>query len=93
MFGAYSHYVDSIYAKYDGLKTPSWYNNKNVIVEGNPRLGKFVTFTLKTNKEVCKCYFVRDKSTLTPYWSRHFNRINKLDSAGWYYEVHDNDGE
>jgi len=90
LLAAYIQYVDSIYIKYYNIKTPKWHSSKNVIVEGHPRTGKFITFTLKTLTKICKCYFVSDKSSLNEYWSTHFSSMKKLDDKGWYYEISDN---
>ena len=82
---SYIEYINILLNSYYKIETPSWYNSKNVVVEGNPTLGKFITFTLNKNS---KCYYLEDKRTLNPYWSKYFNGLKKLDS-NWYYETND----
>ncbi|WP_139125855.1 hypothetical protein [Arcticibacter eurypsychrophilus] len=90
LFEAYLNYTNMVLGKYYELKTPKWFSSKNVIIEGDPSVGKFITFTLNTPQKICKCYFVSGKSSLTKCWSEHFSKINKLDNTNWYYEITDN---
>jgi len=83
LFDSYVKYVDNLYMKYDVIKTPEWFNYKDVVVEGNPSLGKFITFTLN---EKVKVYYLADQSSLSQYWSKHFKEISKINEE-WYYEI------
>lgn len=86
LFEAYIKYVDSVLSKYYDIETPKWYSNKRVIIDGTPQFGKFLTFTLNTSTNKCKVYYLADRTSLSPYWIRHFDKIQKLDS-NWYYEI------
>lgn len=79
----YVEYINMLYEKYDNIKTPQLHSSRNVVVEGIPSSGKFIRFTLNDN---CKVYYLADRSSLTKYWQKHFDKINKLDE-NWYYEI------
>lgn len=83
LFDSYVEYVDKVYEKYYSITTPKFFSYKNIVLEGNPRVGKFVTFELT---EKIKIYYVADSNSLTQYWIKHFSKLNKLDS-NWFYEV------
>lgn len=84
ILNAFIDFVEKIYSEYYNIETPSELGFKNVQVEGNPRLGRFITFTLN---EKCKVYYLADTSTLTEYWRTYFDeKLNKIDEK-WYYEV------
>jgi len=83
LFDKYVSYISTILQSYYKIKTPSYYNNVNVPLEGNPMLGDFITFKLSAT---CKCYYVKNKSLLTPYWRKFFNNAPRLNDH-WYYEL------
>lgn len=85
LFISYSKYVRNILKTYYQIETPKWFSSRNVVIDGNPLLGKFITFTLSNN---CKCYFLENPNTLNPYWSNYFKKLNKLD-AHWYFETNE----
>ncbi|MDW3193112.1 MAG: hypothetical protein R8G66_12140 [Cytophagales bacterium] len=82
-FDAYVANVDQIYEDYYNIRTPVNYNFKNVIVEGNPSSGSFITFILR---DTCKVYYVLDRNDLDERWKRRFLKMEKLGS-NWYYEI------
>ena len=83
LYDSYVNYIESTYAKYYGIAVPPENNNKNIGIEGNPMVGKFITFDLT---KTAKVYYLADKSSPNEYWSTHFNKITKIDQ-NWYYEV------
>ena len=83
LFDSYVKYVGGVYEKYYSIATPKFFSYKNIVLEGNPQVGKFVTFELTEN---IKIYYVADSNSLTEYWTKHFSKLNKLDS-NWFYEV------
>lgn len=83
IFDSFNNYVEIFYTNYDSIITPNWFGFKNVVFEGNPRLGKFITFILN---EECKIYYLADANSLSEYWQKHFNRIKKYNDE-WYYEI------
>lgn len=83
LFTSYIDFIDRTLEQYYKIETPKWYSGKNVIVEGNPTLGKFITFTLN---DKCNCYYLKDPNSLSQYWFEYFKKLNKLDS-NWFYEA------
>ncbi len=83
LFDSFVKFVENVYIEYDNIETPEGFGFKNVIIEGNPRSGKFITFVLN---DQCKVYYLADNCSLTEYWQKYFRKLNKLDDK-WYYEV------
>ncbi len=80
---SYIEYIKMIYSELDNIEVPEDCSYINVLVEGHPRTGKFITFYL-SNK--CKIYYVANDKSLNKYWEKYFKRINKIDD-NWYYEI------
>ena len=83
LFNAYVGYVNLVLKQYYEIETPDGYSSNNIIIDGNPILGEFITFKLN---EKCKCYYLESPHSLNQYWSDYFKKLNKLDSK-WYYEI------
>lgn len=83
LFLSYVNYVERILKEYYNIKTPSFYNNKSVATEGNPSLGKFITFKLS---DKTRCFYLRERIGLSPYWLNFFSKAKKF-SDHWYYEI------
>jgi len=83
IFDSYIDYVKMFYVKYDNIEVPKDLGSTNVLIEGHPRTGKFITFFLR---EECIVYYLADSSTLNEYWKKYFKKLNKLDDK-WYFEV------
>jgi hypothetical protein len=79
----YVNYIDLIYDKYYALELPDNLGFKNIVLEGNPRVGKFITFTLNQR---CKVYYLADPKSLTDYWRKYLDQLEQLDE-NWYYEI------
>lgn len=85
LFVSYVHYINAIYDKYYSIETPDSYGSKNVVLQGNPSLGKFIKFTLN---DAVSVYYVADASTLNQYWLERFNTLRKLsESEDWFCEI------
>lgn len=78
--GFYKGYIKNFDREYEAIKIPDYCNNKRVLVEGNPRLGRFIEFTLN---DKCTVYYLEDVETLTPYWKDKFDKLKKIDKK-WY---------
>lgn len=83
LFDNYVLYVNKVYDKYYSIKAPKSYSGKNVPLQGNPSLGKFIKFTLNDKVNI---YYVADASTLNDYWSKRFNSVHRLDED-WFCEI------
>lgn len=83
LFDSYVEYVGMVYEKYYNIATPKFFGYKNIVLGGNPRIGKFITFELT---EKVKVYYMADPNSLTEYWTKHFSKLNKLDD-NWFYEI------
>ncbi|NHA06995.1 hypothetical protein G7092_24560 [Mucilaginibacter sp. HC2] len=83
LFLSYVNYVERVLIEYYSIRTPSFYNNKSVAIEGNPSSGQFITFKLN---DKTKCFYLKDRIGLSAYWLNFFNNSKKF-SDNWYYEI------
>jgi hypothetical protein len=83
LFLSYVNYVETVLMQYYRIKTPPFYNNKSVPIEGNPSLGRFITFKLN---DKTRCFYLKDRIGLSAYWVSFFNNSKKF-SDNWYYEI------
>ena len=79
----YQRYVDSFNVYYSSLRMPKSLDYSNIVFKGNPRLGRFITFTLNKKSKV---YYLEDRESLTDYWSKRFDNMQRLDEK-WFYEI------
>lgn len=83
MLSIYVTYINDIWNCYDQIETPKELWSENIQIEGNPSLGKFITFTLNTKS---RCFYVKDETSLTQYWLKFFKQSGKFDDH-WYYST------
>ena len=78
----YRSFIKKFKSEYGSINVPNYYKHTNVLVQGNPNLGRFIEFTLD---EKCSVFYLEDAATLSPYWKDKFSRLQKVDEK-WYYE-------
>ena len=83
LFDSYVKYVDKLFQKYYSISTPESNSHTNVVLEGHPPIGRFITFPLDEGVNI---YYVGDTNSLTAYWTKYFSELNKFDD-NWFYEI------
>ncbi len=83
LFDSYVTFVDTIYKNYYNVVTPKSYSLKNVVLEGHPSGGKFISFPLMEGVDI---YYLEDPNSLTEYWKTYFGKLDKFDDY-WFYEI------
>lgn len=67
---SYIKYIDKLLIQYYNIEIPNELGFKNVVIEGHPRSGEFITFTLN---DTCKVYYLKDNSEVSDYWKSNYS--------------------
>jgi hypothetical protein len=77
-----SNDIEKFIKEYKNIDVPSYYKFKKPKIEGNPKIGNFITFQLNETSTV---YFLKDSVGLSPYWLNKFSTTKRY-NKNWYFD-------